>query len=415
MDKQLRDNQDHDRKQAQAAFKELASFYSPSRVFRRFIRTCLLRVKVALGLHSSGSMAYDVHYGESAPRKVVAKLAERPRILHVIGNLKTGGSAQLVVDLIEGIPGDHTVAANYIPDPPRYTGVEAVEVGHVPTKGKVERLLNRLKPDLLHVHYWSTFDIDDFSMWRWYHQFISVALDKGYKVCLNINTPVEPYWDQRIARYVFVSEFVQQNFGYKDASNCVIYPGSDLKSFAPQPKEPGVETLTVGMVYRLDEHKLSEVSIQFLVDLAKTTLCRFKIVGDGPMRQKFEERAAEHGVREQFDFIGYVAYDQLNEVYAGFDVFLAPVVEESFGQVVPFAMGKRIPVLAFNTGALPEMVHPDCIIEENDVGSAVEKLEQIKRGEWTSIVEANYQNATEKFTLEQMVASYSQLYKDLIK
>ena len=187
----------------------------------------------------------------------------RPRVLHVIGNFFTGGSARLVVDLVErlGHRFDQQILVRSLPPRPAYVGIDLIHRERLTARAAAS-LLAQLGPDLVHVHMLGH-QHDDYGKrdWRWYHAVIQAAEERGCPIVENLNIPVEPYVLDAVCCYVHVSDYVRERFGRLDAWNTTIYPGSDLTFFARRPEQPVADDC-VGMVYRLQPDKLNEDAIE---------------------------------------------------------------------------------------------------------------------------------------------------------
>ena len=81
------------------------------------------------------------------------------------------------------------------------------------------------------------------------------------------------------------------------------------------------------------------------------------LVGDGPLREELEARAADMpGV----NFAGRVPYDELPPYYAAADAFLITTLEDNWSLVVPEAMACALPVLSsVHNGCWPELVRAE--------------------------------------------------------
>ncbi len=119
-------------------------------------------------------------------------------------------------------------------------------------------------------------------------------------------------------------------------------------------------TFVIGYVGRLEEHK----GVQVLVDAVnrlKDPTIGVEVVGDGPFRHELEGQAENLGITGQVNFVGYVTPDEIRARYSGFDLLVVPSVErpnwiEQFGRVPVEAMSAGIPVIASDSGSLPEVL-----------------------------------------------------------
>ena len=81
---------------------------------------------------------------------------------------------------------------------------------------------------------------------------------------------------------------------------------------------------------------------------------RLVMIGDGPDRSRAEAFCREHHLREDVFFLGNVP--NLEEIVGASDLFLLPSEAESFGMAALEAMASEVPVIATNSGGLPEVV-----------------------------------------------------------
>jgi len=280
-------------------------------------------------------------------------LPKRPRLLHIIPNVFVGGSTQLVVDLHDhlGHAYEMEVLTAAVPPGGTHEGMRIHRVGLDEPTHRLRPIIETARPDLVHVHYWGS--TDD----CWYEPAFAAALSLGVPVIQNVNTPIAPHDDERIAATVCVSDYVRQTFAAHLPQATVIYPGIDPAWFAHAPEPSADAADTVVMVYRLDRDKLDADALDPAIEAARLRpRTRFVIVGEGPLLPVFVERVRKAGVRENFDFRGAVSYRELPGIYAAARIFLAPVARESFGQVVPFAMAMGLAVAGNRVGALPEIL-----------------------------------------------------------
>jgi glycosyltransferase involved in cell wall biosynthesis len=353
---------------------------------------------------------YVVQQAQSRP--------DRPRVLHVIVNFHLGGSARLVVDLLEGLGHayDQRVVSCDLPPVPAYTGL-ALAHHTARTFDAALEVLERERPDILHIHYLGHHG-DKYGVydWEWYRHWFAAAERTGVRVIENINIPTEPFVSDVVACYAHVSDYVRERYGRRDGRHVTIYPGSDLAMFAPAAGAVQADDC-LGMVYRLGRDKLDERAIDPFIDAIRLRPdTRALIVGGGVLLETHRRRVAEAGLDDAFTFTGYVAYEALPALYQQMSVFVAPVHTESFGQVTPFAMGMKLPVIGYDVGAIPEIIGDASLVAPagdslrlGAIGAAL--LDDRPRR--MALGEANRARAERLFSVEAMVAAYEVLYTEL--
>lgn len=122
---------------------------------------------------------------------------------------------------------------------------------------------------------------------------------------------------------------------------------------------------------------------------------------------------------DNFLNIEYI-YDEntMAKYYSASDLFIFPTLAETFGLVVAEALSCGLPVITFNTGPMPELVEH----MENGYVASYKDTEDFVKGIETFINNPELLNAAskkarntvlEKFTLNKMINSYSDLYQEV--
>ena len=378
----------------------------------RSLRACLApRLTRGLGLVAShapsaeDSGAYRVKQPTAPPRNA-------PCVVHVIANFMTGGSSRLVVDLVECLSDRYRqcVLTSFNPSPPAYVGLAIEECRFPDSVEPFIEYYKRTQPDLVHVHYWGECDEP------WYAKAIEAASILGLPVIENINTPIAPYRSEAVAKYIYVSDYVRSVFGEVDARHVTVYPGSDFNLFT-RPRNEHAPEDCVGMVYRLERDKLNEDAIQPFIRIAELRpSTRILIVGGGSLLDPFQAAVEASGVSGNFEFTGYVNYDALPDLYRRMSIFVAPVWKESFGQVSPFAMSMKVPVIGYDIGAIPEIIDtPGLVAPAGDADAlariAIRLLDSPE--ERQAIGEIQQQRARANFSVQAMIDRYADIYAEI--
>ena len=78
--------------------------------------------------------------------------------------------------------------------------------------------------------------------------------------------------------------------------------------------------------------------------------------GQGDYRDYLIRRTAALGLTDAVVFTGFLPHLQMSRLYAAFDVFVHPCVEEPFGLVIVEAMARSLPVIAIRGGGVSEII-----------------------------------------------------------
>jgi glycosyltransferase involved in cell wall biosynthesis len=363
---------------------------------------------------------YHSSFRSYRARPAKAPGAGRPRVLHAIGNFVTGGSARLVVDLIEGMGSEYEQRVIIATPPPvrGYEGVTLDEYPNLTSTRPLRRLFGQFRPDIVHIH----FVADQRKAWddlyyRWYIHVFDAADRAHSRVIENVNLPTAPFRSAAVDRYVFVSDHVRRRYAHDGDRTEVIYPGSDLARFR---RPPGLERPenTLGLVYRLQRDKLDETSLDPIIEvLRRREAARAIVIGGGELLPIYKQVVAKAGVDDRVTFTGYVAYGELPAWYGRMSAFVAPVHSESFGQVSVFAMGMELPVAGYRVGALEEIVgDTDLLAPPGDAGALADVLTGLldDTGRGREIGVMNRRRAQEKFSVDRMLEAYRALYRGLV-
>lgn len=192
----------------------------------------------------------------------------------------------------------------------------------------------------------------------------------------------------------------------------------DESSSSDSPDLPRDPDFCFGMVARMVEQKghrhLVKAFKRVRERLGKGHLV---LVGAGPLRQDIDDWIQEEGIEEAVTLTGF-RWD-VPSLLGRFDAFVHPSLWEGFGRVFLEAMAARLPVVATEVGAIPEIVvdgETGLLCPPEDPGSLTEAMVSLARRPERAqrMGEKGFQRLREHFSVEAMIDRHESLYRELL-
>lgn len=219
---------------------------------------------------------------------------------------------------------------------------------------------------------------------------------------------------------VAISKSVKQSFidlyGFDENKTKVVYNGVDISRFYSNRNDTDNEFKII-YVGRLLSVKGIHVLINAISKIDNNIPIAVSIVGTGDDEylEKIEKLAKEKNVDYKVKFLG--ARHDIPDLLADADLFVHPAIwDEGFGITIAEALASSIPCIAFNKGAMFELIDngENGFLVDDVKASALAKAitnayEIYKSGEYSSF----RQKAKEKsqlFTIENTVKDLEKLY-----
>lgn len=210
------------------------------------------------------------------------------------------------------------------------------------------------------------------------------------------------------------------------AKFATIHSGVDIQKFITTKSDVGGlkrsfgikgEALVVGSVGRLVPIK----GHRYLIFAAPKILkevpeLKFILVGDGYLRPELERLARALSVREAFLFLNWRS--DIAPIIGMFDLFALPSLNEGMGKVLVEAMAAGKPVVASNTGGIPDLIIDGdngilvCPEDIDQLSEAIIKLlkdEKIRRE-----MGGRGQIIAKRYSIDSMVKKIDALYVELL-
>ncbi len=153
-----------------------------------------------------------------------------------------------------------------------------------------------------------------------------------------------------------------QKFYRRDA--VVIYPPVQIPKKAPRHEE--------GSYYITTSRLARAKHIDLLIQAANELKLNLKIIGTGRDEEHLKSLAGK-----TVEFLGSVSDEVMTSMYQGAKAFLFASVDEEFGIAPVEAMGYGLPVIAYRSGGVPEIVEEGkngYLFDELTAESLIEKI-----------------------------------------
>src|SRR6202040_1290339 len=142
------------------------------------------------------------------------------------------------------------------------------------------------------------------------------------------------------------------------------------------------------------------------------------LAGDGLCLVKLEALAQELRVAEAVLFPGFVK--DVESVYAALDIFLLPSFFEALNNSLLAAMAYEIPSIAFNRGALGEIIENEksgLLVSGPDVAEISNAIAKILRNQALAkkLGEAGRKRVQDNFSAERMVEGMIGVYEESLR
>jgi glycosyltransferase involved in cell wall biosynthesis len=134
-------------------------------------------------------------------------------------------------------------------------------------------------------------------------------------------------------------------------------------------------------VGRLEQRKGVQVVLEALAELPATV--ELDLHGSGPHETELRRIVDARGLNDRVHFHGFCDHEKLPDIYRRFDTLVVPSQTtgtwvEQFGRVAVEAMAAGVPVIASNSGSLPEVIaDAGIIVPEADVPSWAEAIRSL--------------------------------------
>lgn len=287
---------------------------------------------------------------------------------------------------------------------------------------KVVRLKKHFKPDLIHIN---TIQPSLFFFYHTRNHYPSPSLMTLHQPLVNSmgksslvnNTLSSADWVTAVSdNLLSKARLYNPEIKFKSSviPNSLEFPQREISpvSFKNQ---------TILCLGRLIKDKGFDLAIEALKKVMKYFPgLKLVISGDGPERKDLEKKSSQMGLLDSVHFTGWIDPDKVPEVMNKASIVMVPSRwEEPFGLVALQAAQMGRPVVASNTGGLPEIVkdkETGLLFERENVNDLAEKILFLIRNPKKSVEMGKKakKRAESHFNMRVTSKKYDLLYKRLI-
>lgn len=198
--------------------------------------------------------------------------------------------------------------------------------------------------------------------------------------------------------------------------------GCNVRAFSPDNRVDGYfgqsDKKSVLFVGRLAEKK----GVTYLIEAMKSVDAVLYIAGDGPLLDVLKKQAAELG--DKVVFLGAKTHEELPQIYASADVFVAPSVtakdgdKEGFGLVILEALASGVPVIASRSGGIVDLIRNEengLLVPEKDsqaIGECINRVLADK--ELAGRLTKNGMDTAAGYDYRVVAKNYYEMYKKVL-
>jgi len=305
----------------------------------------------------------------------------------------------------------------------------------IPCRGQVDRatiadireLVDRTGADVVHAHGYKA-DIYTYFALRGIRVPLVSTCHTWYDTDLSVSIygMLDRFALRKYTRVVAVSDDVRQRLlkaGVRAENIRMVRNGIDLGPFDGANALHCADTMhdhqpMVGLVGRLAWEKgvdlFLEAAAEVLVEIPET---RFKVVGEGPDREKLERLIDTLNIRESVNLLG--RREDMASVYASLDVMVSSSRQEGLPMAILEGMASGLALVATAVGEVPKVVvdgRTGLLVAAEDAGLLAAGIldllhNHVKR---RRLGAAARQLIEEEYSAARMTADYLRVYEEAI-
>jgi len=265
---------------------------------------------------------------------------------------------------------------------------EFQKIGYLLKIGKIKKIIKKIKPDILHAHYASSYGL--LGSLLNYHPFVLSVWGSDIYDFPNknfLNRAIIKYNLSKADVILSTSKVMADEIRKYTSKPIQITPfGVDVNFFKPETPKKIKNKITIGTIKTLEKKYGIDYLIKAfaIVDKRLNREIEMELIigGQGSQLGYLIELTKELGIEQKVTFTGFLSGKELVETYNKFDIAVFPSIfdSESFGVAAVEAQACGIPVIVSNVGGLPEATQPgksSLVVEKENVEQLADAIEKL--------------------------------------
>ena len=280
-----------------------------------------------------------------------------------------------------------------------------------------------LKPDIIHTH---------LPVANIYTRFFSLFIKSNY-ICTrhtvifknNLFYKID-LWTSKINKYMianslFTKEYLLKYKYIEEDKIEIVNLGVDFTKF----KKSNIEKKDFLYKYSIDSDAKIIVNIgsfkkekghlyllkAFKKVVSQNPKCYLFLAGKGLLFEEIRALACSLGIEENVIFTGNLS--NIGDILSFADVFVSPSISESFGISLIEAMYFKVPVIAFNVDAVPNLIKDNetgFLVELYDYKSLFKKILEVLNNNNSNITDKAFRLVTEYYCIKKTSKDLADFY-----
>ncbi len=195
------------------------------------------------------------------------------------------------------------------------------------------------------------------------------------KTILAIERIIFSRFDKILAQNKYQTQMLKKHLKIKEKKISIIPNGIKVYKYTAKDIETAKKTLPKAKLRICSAARLVPwKGIENMIKTIKHIDAKYIIFGDGPYKKHLEDIAEKYNVSEKVTFYGKLPAEKIQLYIRTCDILIVPSTYEPFGIIILEGFAANTPVIASNTGGIPELISSNNLFNQNNPREIKEKI-----------------------------------------